>query len=59
MRDEVGKVGQPQTEGILQIYLDFQLFLKRSGVFLLPLHSVTKMKNSNHFFFLFNLPKIF
>ena len=59
MRDEVGKVGQPQTGGILQIYLDFQLFLKWSGVFFVTTSlRVTKMKNSNHFF-LFNLPKIF
>ena len=30
--DEAGKGGQPQTRGILQICLDFQRFLKWSGV---------------------------
>lgn len=53
--DEAGKGGQPQTGGILQICLDFQRFLKWSGVVCLFVFTtsltVAKMKNSNHFLF--------
>ena len=65
MRDEAGKGGQPQTGGIVQICLDFQLFSSGQELFCSVLFftaslTVAKMKNSNHFlFFFFNLPKIF